>query len=69
MNLDNYVEKFIADNDLTIETRRTTTLANREGIKLTYRFGGTDRYGEVTFVRNNGNIYAIGYTSGIFLFQ
>jgi|GEM_PF-3286677 len=67
LNLDDYVEKFIADNDLIIETRETTSVANREGIKLTYRFGGTNRYGEVTFVKNNGNIYAIGYTGGTFL--
>ncbi len=67
LNLDDYVKKFIADNDLALETRETTSVANREGIKLTYRFGGTNRYGEVTFVKNNGNIYAIGYTGGAFL--
>ncbi len=67
LNLNDYVDKFIADNDWTIEIRETTTVANREGIKLIYRFGGANRYGEVTFVKNNGNIYAIGYTSGIFL--
>ena len=68
MSLSDYVDKFTNERtgDWNIEARKGGITAARESIKLEYRFGGANRYGEVTFIKNNENIYAIGFTAGGF---
>jgi len=66
LDLNDYVDSFINDNNLAVDIRQNINIANRGGVKLTYRFGGTNRYGEVNFIKNNENIHAIGFTAGGF---
>jgi len=66
LDLVDYANSFIDNDNWIIETRENAITATSESVKLTYRFGGTNRYGEVTFIKNNGDIYTIGYTAGGF---
>lgn len=66
LDLVDYVDNFIKNNVWTIATKENTITADTASVKVTYRFGGTNRYGEATFIENKGNIYTIGYTAGGF---
>jgi len=70
-NLEEYVDDFVEKRSQepyswTFESRQQTEVNNKEAIALTYRAGGLNRLAEVTFVKQGENVYALGWSAGVF---
>lgn len=67
--LNSFVDAYLSQNSKifdTIESKKEMNINAGNAITVAYRFGGTNRYGEMTFLKNNANIYVVGYTAGGF---
>jgi hypothetical protein len=68
LDLSHFVDEFLLKNteNWTIEKKENITVVDNQAIRIGYRFGGLNRYGEAVFIENNQNIYLIGFTGGAF---
>lgn len=64
--VDSYLSRNVSGEFNTVESKKQVKINAGDAIKVAYRFGGTNRYGEVTFLENKRNVYGIGYTAGGF---
>lgn len=69
LNLSDFVDKYLSLNSEkfnTIDSKTPTKIDAGNAITVNYRSGGTNRFGEATFLKNNTNVYGIGFTAGSF---
>ena len=52
--------------DLRVESRGATTMENRPGVVVGYRYGGLNRFGYALFVANGAHIYQFSWDAGVF---
>jgi hypothetical protein len=65
--LDDFVSRFIKERegeDWTLQAKEDISVHGVKGKKIEFRFGGMRRYGTVTFLKRNGNIYLFAFTAG-----
>jgi len=69
LSLSNFVDNYLSQNITRfniIDSKKQVSINAGNAVTVTYRFGGTNKYGEMTFLKNNANIYAVGFTAGGF---
>ncbi|MHB1415713.1 MAG: hypothetical protein ACYC1C_10700 [Chloroflexota bacterium] len=62
--VDQLMEKKVQAAGWTIESRQTSQVGGNTAEHVEYRFGGTNRYGAVYFIQDQGKIYAWQLTAG-----
>ncbi len=68
--LRDYVARFIDERTRTsgwkVDSQQTVTLGTNKGVRVDYRFGGTNRFGSAVFIEGRGRVYTWGLTAGSF---
>lgn len=65
-SLDALVDAFLEARDLTVTDRTSREVAGTQAVRLEYRFGGTNRFGLVTFFTHAEWFYGVSITAGAF---
>lgn len=61
-----HADDFIAARELTVTDRSSRSVAGIDAVRLEYRFGGTNRFGLVTFFTQGEWLYGVSITAGAF---
>lgn len=68
LSLENFVNRFIKKGkgkDWIVESKRLISVNGVKGYGVEVRFGGMVRYGNLTFLLKNGNIFLFDLTAGV----
>ena len=61
-----FTDKLLQNQSLQVEIRKNTIIDGQEGVTVEYRFGGENRFGTFTVVKNAERIFLFGFSSGGF---
>lgn len=65
VELDAIADNFVADVE-QVERRVSTHVSGEEALTVDYRFGGTGRFGTVTFMKHADQLWSFNWTAGAF---
>jgi hypothetical protein len=66
LSLADFANQFLAAKGWSMDTQANTTVNGAEAIAFQYRFGGTNRFGSLTFISHAGKIVVLNFTAGGF---
>lgn len=66
-NINSYLEEnFKGGTDARIEEKQSIHISSGDAIKVAYRFGGINRFGENVYIVKNNKLYTVAFHSGAF---
>jgi hypothetical protein len=66
LSLAEFADNFVKGQGWNVDSQSSASINGSDAISVQYRFGGTNRFGSITFISNNGRIYAVNFSAGSF---
>ena len=66
LGLEDFANNLLQDKGWNVDLYTRQLISGLEGINIQYRFGGTNRFGTISLVEHNDQIFAFNFSAGSF---